>query len=319
VKLVVLDGYTTNPGDNPWTPLETLGELQVFDWTSSEQVIDRALDAEVLITNKTKLNATHFEKLSKLKLVSVLATGFDVVDIHAAKEHQVTVSNIPEYSTHSVAQHVFTGLLALLNRPEEHHHSILAGKWIDSGQFSFWNRTLVELAGQTMGIVGLGRIGKSVAKLADAFGMKVVANSRSRNAHLPYPGFQWLDIEELFSISDVVSLHCPATPATIQMVNADLISKMKPKAVLINTARGSLVNELDLAAALNAGNIGGAFLDVVSLEPIPSDNPLLTARNCLLTPHLAWATLASRRRLLQKTAENVAAFLEGRPINVVSR
>jgi glycerate dehydrogenase len=318
VKITVLDGFTTNPGDNPWTPLEAHGELCVYDNTSSEQLIARSSDADILIANKVRLESTSLAKLPKLKFISVLATGYDIVDIDAAVRQGVLVSNVPEYSTASVAQHVFTGLLSLLARPEEHHRAIVQGRWSESGQFSFWNHPLIELVGKTMGIVGLGKIGRAVARLANAFGMRVVAHSPSRRDPLPYSDFQWNDLGELFAGSDVVSLHCPTSVESKGMVNQALLSRMKATAVLINTARGALVNEMDLAAALNSGLIAGAFLDVVSVEPITQDNPLLTAKNCLLTPHQGWATIESRRRLVQATAENVAAFITGHPINVVN-
>lgn len=318
MKIVILDGLTTNPGDNPWTELSSLGDLTIYANSALDNVLQRAADADILITNKVKLGSSALANLPKLKFISVLATGYDVVDVNAAKKRGILVSNVPEYSTQSVAQHAFAGLLSLIARPEQHHQSILKGQWLESGQFSFWNQSLMELAGKTMGIVGLGRIGRAVANIASSFGMKLVAHSPRRREPLTCPGFEWLEIEELFAQSDVVSLHCPTTLQSAGMVNRSLLSKMKSTAILINTARGALVDEKDLAEALNSKSIWGAFLDVVSVEPILPDNPLLTARNCLLTPHQGWATLESRQRLVKATAENVAAFLNGQPTNVVN-
>lgn len=319
MKIVVLDGYTANPGDIGWNAIEALGELSVYPRSAPEQIIERAHGAEVLITNKVPLTAQTIASLSSLKFISVLATGYDVVDVAAAKARGISVSNVPEYSTQSVAQHVFAGLLALLGRPEQHHQAIIDGAWGRAGQFSFWNLTLTELAGKKMGIVGLGKIGLAVAKLAHAFGMEVIATGRNRGRPKPATNFeiQWRELEALFAEADFVSLHCPATPETNKMINRSLISKMKPSSILINTARGALVDEADLANALNEGRLAGAFLDVVSVEPIDSANPLLRAKNCLLTPHLGWATIESRRRLIQTTADNVAAYQLGKPVNVV--
>jgi glycerate dehydrogenase len=320
LRIVVLDGYPANPGDISWSALEALGDLSVYPQTTRERIIERACGAEVLITNKVCLDEQTLARLTSLNFISVLATGYDVVDVGAARALGISVSNVPEYSTQSVAQHVFTGLLALLNRPEQHHQSIIDGAWGRAGQFSFWNLTLSELAGKQMGIVGLGKIGLEVAKLANAFSMKVIATGRNLSRQRPAASFeiQWRELETLFSEADIVSLHCPATPATKKMINQSLISKMKPNSILINTARGALIDEFDLAEALNEGRLAGAFLDVVSVEPIDPANPLLHAKNCLLTPHIGWATLESRRRLIQTTADNVEAYLKGKLINVVN-
>ncbi len=318
MKIVVLDGKTLNPGDNPWDPVAELGELVVFDRTEPGLAIERALDADVVLTNKVVLDQSVISQLPNLKFISVLATGVNVVDLAFARQQEIPVSNVPVYSTVSVAQHVFACLLSFIHRPEQHYRAIVDGQWQASQDFSFWLHPIPELAGKTMGIVGLGRIGRATARLADAFGMTVVANGRSKREPLDLPGFQWLDLDELFATSDLISLHCPQTEENVGFVNAELLSKMKPTAILINAARGGLVNEQDLADALNSDQIGGALLDVVSAEPIADDNPLLTAKHCLLTPHIAWATIEARQRLMQTTAENVAAFLAGSPINRVN-
>jgi glycerate dehydrogenase len=318
MKIVVLDGKTLNPGDNPWSPVATLGELVVFDRTEPGLTIDRALDADIVLTNKVVLDQNVISQLPNLKFISVLATGVNVVDLAFARQRNIPVSNVPVYSTVSVAQHVFACLLNFIHRPEQHHRAIEDGQWQASKDFSFWLNPITELAGKTMGIVGLGRIGRATARLANAFGMAVVASSRREREPLALPGFEWLNLEELFATSDVISLHCPQTAENVGFVNAELLSKMKPTAILINAARGGLVNEQDLADALNSDQIGGALLDVVSTEPIADDNPLLTARNCLLTPHIAWATIEARHRLMQTTADNVAAFMAGTPINQVN-
>ncbi len=317
MNIVVLDGATLNPGDNPWDEVARLGEIKVFDNTSPEQTVERSQAADIVVTNKVVIDGSVLSQLPKLKFIAVTATGYNVVDVAAAAQRGIPVSNIPVYSTDSVSQHVFAGLLCFLHRPEMHHQMIQAGKWQESGNFSFWKSPLFELAGKTMGIVGWGRIGQSTAKLAAAFKMRVVANSRTEKPVSGFPGFQWLSIEDLCAQADVISLHCPQTDSNTGLINRNLISSMKPNAILINTARGGLVNEADLAEALNEGQIAGAILDVVSAEPITSDNPLLSAQNCLLTPHMAWATIEARKRAMTTTAENISAFLSGCPVNTV--
>jgi glycerate dehydrogenase len=306
MRIVVLDGYTLNPGDNPWSGVEKLGELVVQDRTPPEQVVERARGAGVLLTNKTPITAEHIRDLPDLKFISVLATGFNIVDIAAARQRGIPVSNIPEYGTDSVAQFTFALLLELCHHVGLHDAAVKAGEWSSNADWTFWRTPLVELAGRTMGIVGYGRIGRRVGEIAQAFGMRVMP------ADLDDP------VEPVFSKADVVSLHCPLTPQNQGMVNSRLLERMQPHAMLINTSRGPLVVDQDLADALNAGSLAGAALDVVSTEPIRPDNPLLKARNCLLTPHIAWATLSARRRLMQTTAGNIAAFQAGRPMNVVN-
>lgn len=318
MKLVVLDGKTINPGDNPWTPLESFGTLEVYDRTAEDQIVSRCADAAIVLTNKVPFTEATLEQLPNLKFIAVTATGYNVVDTVAAGKCGVVVSNVPEYSTLSVAQHVFAMLLSFLHRPAEHHQAIIDGQWQAIGDFSFTLAPIHELAGKTLGIVGLGRTGRATAAIAAAFGMRAVASSRRQINPLPNEGFEWLSVEQLFDQADVVSIHCPQTDETKGFINAKLLSKMKSSSILINTARGGLVDEQALADTLNAGGIAGALLDVCSTEPIGADNPLLDAKNCVITPHIAWATVAARQRLMQTTADNVAAFLKGQPQNVVS-
>jgi glycerate dehydrogenase len=317
MRIVVLDGYTLNPGDNPWDELQQLGELVVHDRTPPELVVERASRADILLTNKTPLPATVLAQLPRLRFISVLATGYDVVDVAAARARGVPVANVPEYGTDSVAQHVFALLFALCHRVAEHNAAVHSGEWSRSEDFCFWQQPPLELRGLTMGIVGLGRIGRRVAMLARAFGMKVVGATSGRRA-VPIRGVRQCSVPEVFDRADVVSLHCPLTVETSQMVNAALLERMKLTAFLINTARGGLIDEGALAHALDAGILAGAALDVVSQEPIAPNHPLLHARNCIITPHLAWASLAARRRLMRATVNNVRAFLQGSPVHIVN-
>lgn len=318
MKIVVLDGITLNPGDNPWTLVEQLGELTVYDSTSPDEVVSRSIDADVLLTNKVVLSREIIEQLPKLKFISVTATGYNVVDLDAARKKRIPVSNVPVYSTDAVAQHVFAMLLAYIHRPEAHSQAVADGQWKASGQFSFWLQPITELKGKTFGVVGWGRIGKATAAIAKAFGMRVVASSR-READAPqWDDFQWMKIDQLFKESDVVSLHCPLNEDSEGMVDATCLARMKSNAILINTSRGGLVNESDLADALANKKIGGALLDVVSSEPMSDDNPLRSIENGLVTPHIAWTTVEARRRLMQATAENIHAFQDGWPRNVVN-
>ncbi len=318
MKIVVLDGHTLNPGDNPWDDVAALGELTVYDRTPAEQVVERAAGAEIVLTNKTPLSDVTLGQLTRLRFIAELATGYDNIDVAAAGRRGIPVTNVPEYSTPSVAQHTMALLLELCNRVGEHAAAVRKGEWCRSPDFSFWNAGLVELAGLKLGIVGLGRIGGQVGTIARVLGMEILAhNRRHREAPEGLP-VTWLELSELFAAADVVTLHCPLTPENRGFVDRHLLGTMKRSAFLINTARGALVNEADLAAALNEGMIAGAALDVVSREPIAPDNPLLTARNCLITPHLAWASLAARRRLMATVAGNIRAFLAGSPVNVVN-
>jgi len=316
MNIVVLDGYTLNPGDLSWDAFHQLGNCTVYDRTAPGEVLCRACGAEVLITNKTVLSADLMAALPKLRYIGVLATGYNVVDVAAACAHGVTVTNVPGYSTRSVAQHAMALLLELSNHVGIHAAQIPQGRWSASKDFSYWDRPLRELDGLTMGIVGYGTIGRCVAELARAFGMKVLANSRKKFE--AQPGIRWAPLDELLEASDVVSLHCPLTDETRAVINARSLALMKPTAFLINTSRGPLIDESALAAALREGCIAGAALDVLSAEPPPSDNPLLAAPNCLITPHQAWASGAARIRLLAVAAENLRAFVAGKPVNVVS-
>ncbi len=315
-KIVVLDGHTLNPGDNPWDGLAAVGDLTVHDRTPAAEIVARADGADIVITNKTPLSAATFERLPACRAVAVLATGFDVVDLKAARARGIPVSNVPEYGTDSVAQFVFAQLLQLCHRIADHDAAVRQGEWARRGEFSFWLASPIELAGLTLGIVGLGRIGRRVAEIARAFGMQVIA--ADANPAAAAPGVTMMPVPELFAQADVVTLHCPLTPENRGFVNAGLLAGMKPGAFLINASRGPLVDEAALAAALRTGRLGGAALDVVSVEPIDPANPVLEAPNCIITPHIAWATLAARRRIMATTVENVRAFLAGAPKNVVN-
>jgi glycerate dehydrogenase len=319
MKIVVLDGYTLNPqGDNPWDEIEKLGELIVHDRSGPDQIVERARPAEIVLTNKAPLSGETLEQLPRLRFISVLATGHNIVDAMAARQRNIPVSNIPVYGTDSVAQYTFALLLELCHRVERHDRAVRQGGWARAGEFSFWETPLVELAGKTMGIVGFGRIGQRVGELAHAFGMRVMAYAPRPKPQPGYAPFAFRELREVFAGADVVSLHCPQTPENTGFVNRELLELMKPTAFFINTARGGLVNEKDLAEALERGRPGAAAVDVVSAEPIRPDNPLLKTPNLIITPHLAWATVEARRRLMKMTAQNIRAFLEGEPINVVN-
>ena len=320
MNIVVLDGKALEPVRGNWSPIESCATSS-FAWhptTAGEDVVARSAEAEVLVVNKVKLGAEQFAQLPRLKMIAITATGFDKVDLKAAAASGITVCNVPMYSTQSVAQHVFACLLQVLHRPFEHDQAIRDGQWQAAGQFTFWLSPVTELVGKTMGIVGFGRIGQATAKLALAFGMEIRISSRTKKE---VPGFEsatWCDIDEMFASCDVVSLHCPQTESNGGFVNRALLSKMKPTAILINAARGGLINEADLAQCLNEEILAAACLDVVSAEPINADNPLLSAKNCLLTPHIAWTTTEARARLMRLVGENIRAFNDGSPINVLS-
>ncbi|HAU38317.1 MAG TPA: glycerate dehydrogenase [Phycisphaerales bacterium] len=315
MKIVVLDGYTLNPGDLSWDALRTLGPCEIHDRTLPQETIARAAGAEIVLTNKTLLGCQEIDKLPQLRYVGVLATGYNVVDLGATEARGIVVTNVPTYGTQSVAQMVFAHLLNLVQHVGEHAMGVHRGKWTRSEDFCYWKFPLVELEGLTMGLVGLGRIGREVAKLARAFGMEVLAFD-PQAAETP-DGVQRVELDALLARSDVVSLHCPLTEETRGLINAERLARMKSTAMLINTSRGPLVDESALAKALNAGRLAGAGLDVLSAEPPVASNPLLIARNCYITPHIAWATRAARARLLKTAVENVQAFLAGRPQNVV--
>jgi glycerate dehydrogenase len=316
MNIVVLDGFTLNPGDLSWGELKDLGPCEVYDRTSPEDILLRSAKAGVLLTNKTVLASQHITALSALKYIGVTATGTNIVDLAAARARQIPVTNVPAYGTKSVAQTTFALLLELTQHVGHHAQTVRQGQWTRSVDWCYWERPLIELDGLAMGIIGFGRIGRAVAEMAAAFGMRVVASSRTSKEASAFVRF--VDLETLFRTSDVVSLHCPLTAETRNLVNAQRLAWMKPTAFLLNTGRGPLVDEVALAEALNRERIAGAGLDVLSVEPPPASSPLLQARNCYLTPHLAWATRAARARLLNTAVANVRAFLEGRPQNVVN-
>jgi len=318
MRIVILDGYTLSQGRDVWGSIAAQGTLTIHDRTSADQLADRARDAEVLLTNKAQLRQEILDRLPALKYVAVMATGYNCVDVDAARRRGIPVSNVPEYGTDSVAQMTFALLLELCHHAGDHDRAVKEGAWTKSPDWCFWRHPLVELAGLKMGIVGFGRIGRKVGEIAHAFGMEVLAAARSQRETPSYRPFAWTSVPDIFETADVVSLHCPETPETRGFVTSALLARMKKNALLVNTARGTLIDEKSLAAALDQGILAGAALDVVAQEPIRPDNPLLRARNCLLTPHLAWATEAARRRLIDETAGNLAAFREGRPRNVVN-
>jgi glycerate dehydrogenase len=317
MKIVVLDGYCLNTGDLSWDGLRALGDLEVYERTPAGEVAMRAAGATAVFTNKTPLPADVIESLPQLRYIGVLATGYNVVDVEAARRRGVTVTNIPTYGTASVAQFVFALLLELCHHVGEHAAAVRAGEWSRNADWCFWKSPLIELAGKTMGIVGFGRIGRATARIADAMGMNVIASDTIEDNAPLYSGFRWVGIEDLLKESDVVSLHAPLFPETKHMINRRTIELMKHTAFLINTSRGPLVVDQDLADALNAGRIAGAGLDVLSVEPPAESNPLLSARNCLVTPHIAWATVEARRRLMDLAVRNLDAFVNGSPQNVV--
>ncbi len=316
MQIIILDGYTANCGDLSWEALENFGELTVYDRTRPEEVVERAKDAEIVLTNKVCLRKQEIEQLPKLKYIGVLATGYNVVDLEAAKEHGIIVTNVPAYSTESVAQMVFAHLLTITNRTE--HYALLNrdGNWSDCPDFCYWDTQLTELAGKTLGIVGLGNIGRRVAAIAQAFGMKVVAYTSKATDQLP-SGIGKRTIDELLKESDVVTLHCPLAPGTHHLINSQTLQMMKPSAILINTGRGPLVNDQDVADALNANRLRAYCADVLSEEPPKADQPLLQCGNAFITPHIAWATKEARTRLIDVAIGNVKAFIDGRPVNVV--
>jgi glycerate dehydrogenase len=313
MKIVILDGHAANPGDLSWDEFTRLGECKIYERTLEAEVVDRARDAEVLLTNKTAITAAAMAQLPSLRYIGVLATGYNNVDATGARERGVAVCNVPEYSTPAVAQAVFALLLELTNRTGYHAQTVRAGRWTASKDFCYWDGSLIELSGLTLGIIGYGRIGQAVAQIGRAFGMRILAYRRSGGI-----GNEGTDLDTLFRSSDVISLHCPLTPETKEMINSDRIAQMKSSALLINTARGPLINEQQLADALNSGRIAGAGLDVLSVEPPAAFNPLLQARNCVITPHIAWAAHAARIRLLKIAAENIHAYQRGQLQNWVN-
>jgi glycerate dehydrogenase len=317
MKIIVLDGYTLNPGDLDWAGLEQLGACEIHDRTPDAEVVARAAGAEIVLTNKTALTRAMIESLPQLRYIGVLATGFNIVDVAAARERKIPVTNVPAYGTRSVAQMVFALILELTQRTGHHAQTVRDGRWSRSPDFCYWDFPLIELEGLTLGIVGYGRIGRAVGDLGRAFGMNILAASRTPLASSA-DQVRCVDLETLFRESDIVSLHCPLTAETNQLVNANRLALMKPSAFLINTSRGPLIDEAALAGALNSGQIAGAGLDVLVEEPPPAGHQLFQAKNCFITPHIAWATRSARARLLQTAVANVEAFLNGAPRNVVN-
>ena len=320
MKLVILDSYTENPGDLSWDWLkDVVDEYKIYESTPKDKVLERSHDADILVTNKVPVDRALIEKLPKLKFIAVLATGFNIIDCEAAKEHVIVVSNIPAYSTDGVAQLVFAFLLELTNQVGLHSKSVNDGEWSRSPYFCYWKTPLVELRGKVFGIVGFGKIGSAVAEIANAFGMKVKAYSPHTRAYAGFGTVDFVSLDEVIETSDVISLHCPLTNETAGLVNAEFLSRMKKTAYLINTSRGPVVNEKDLRAALDSGAIAGAGVDVLSTEPPKEDNPLIGAKNCFITPHIAWASLEARTRLMNIFKDNVKGFVSGEPINVVNK
>lgn len=317
MKIVVLDGHALNPGDLNWNSLKQLGSLEVYDRTSESDVVSRAADAEAVLTNKTPLSATTLAQLPKLRYIGVLATGYNIVDTAAARQKAIVVTNIPTYGTASVAQFAIALLLELCHHVGLHAEAVRNGEWSRSPDWSFWKTPLVELSGRTMGVVGFGRIGRQTGAIASALGMRVVANDAVQTNAPDYPGFEWMDLDRIVSESDVLSLHCPLFADNKGMINKERLGRMKPTAFLLNTSRGPLIVDQDLADALNASKIAGAGLDVLSVEPPVESNPLLSAKNCIVTPHIAWATREARSRLLDVAVENLRLFADGRVVNAV--
>lgn len=317
MKIVVLDGYTLNPGDLSWEGLQKLGDVTIYDRTAAGEIIDRAKDAEVVLTNKVPFDAKTIGSLPKLKYIGVLATGYNVVDTEAARSHGVVVTNIPAYSTDSVVQMTFAHMLNLTSQIAHYSDEVRNGKWTASRDFTYWDTPLPELSAMTLGVVGLGHIGMKVARIARAFGMDVFAATRKNSASLP-DGIMKTTLDGLYSTADILTLHCPLTDSTREMINRETIAKMKPGILLINTGRGQLVNEADLAEALESGQVGGYAADVLSTEPAAADCPLLHTPNTYLTPHIAWATLQARQRLMDIATANVEAFIAGNAANVVN-
>ena len=317
MKIVILDGHAVNPGDLSWDCFRQFGEVVVYEQTANDQAVQRIGDAEIVMTNKTPITEQLLRQCPHVRLICVLATGYNVVDCEAAKQRGIPVCNVPDYGTAAVAQFTFSLLLELCNRVGHHDRVVHAGKWSNQPHFCFWDTPQMELAGKTIGIIGFGRIGRAVGRIAKAMGMEVLAYNRSRNPEGEAIG-KYVDLDTLLTRSDIISLHCPLTEENTGFINAATISKTKRGAILLNTARGGLINEADVAQALRAGHLRGFAADVVSQEPINADNPLLTAPNCILTPHMAWAPIEARQRILDCTISSIQGFLAGMPVNTVN-
>ena len=318
MKIVVLDGYTENPGDLSWEGLEKLGDLTVYDRTPADQIAERIGDADAVHTNKTPISEETIKACPSMKFIGVLATGYNVIDVEAAKKAGIVVSNIPTYGTDAVAQYAIALLLELCHHVGEHSDCVKAGEWTHNQDWCFWKYPLVELAGKTFGVIGFGRIGQRTAKIAEALGMKILAYDEYPNKALETENCRYVELDQLLAESDVISLHCPLFPSTQGIINSSTIAKMKDGVKIINTSRGPLIVEADLKEALDSGKVSGAAVDVVSTEPIKEDNPLLQAKNMIITPHIAWAPRESRQRLMDIAVANLASFVEGKPQNVVN-
>lgn len=320
MKIVVLDGYTLNPGDLSWDGLKQFGDLTIFDRTpyNENNIIENIGGAQIVFTNKTPINHKVIKAAPNLKYIGVLATGFNIIDIEFAKQNNIIVSNVPDYSSISVAQFTLALLLEMCHHIGAHHNAVKNGAWIKSKDFSFWNYPLIELSGKTLGLIGFGKIGRETAKIATAFGLNIKVYNRTVYKEYENEHLKFVDLDELLCSSDFISLHCPLTTKTEGIINQHSIAKMKNGAKIINTSRGPLINEDDLANALNSGKLSGAAVDVISSEPMKANNPLLKAKNCIITPHIAWAPKAARTRLMRTATENLEAFLNGKPQNVVN-
>jgi glycerate dehydrogenase len=319
MKIVVLDGYTLNPGDISWDGLKNFGDVTIYDRTPVDKVVERAAGAEIVFTNKTPLSEEAINALSSLKFIGVLATGYNIVNAETAKTKGIIVSNVPGYGTTSVVQMTIALLLELCLHVQRHSDAVMDGKWARSADWCFWDYPLTELSGKTMGIIGFGRIGQQVGDVATAFGMNVIGNSRHWTDQSQRKNFRWAEVPDLLGQSDVVSIHCPLFPETKGLINKESLKTMKRSAFLLNTSRGPIVVDEDLAGALNNDVIAGAGIDVLSVEPPPKDNPLFKAKNCIITPHIAWATKEARMRLMDITVSNLSSFINGNPANVVNK
>lgn len=319
MKIIVLDGYTLNPGDLSWNGLKSFGEFTVYDRTPEDKILERIKGADIVLTNKTPITRKTLEETKTVKYIGVLATGYDIVDVKAAKEMSIPVTNVPTYGTNAVSQYVFALLLEICHHVGAHDEAVKRGDWTNNSDWCFWNYPLIELADKTMGIIGFGRIGQRTSEIAVAMGMKVLAYDEYKNNALENENVKYVSLDELYAYSDVISLHCPLTEKTKDMINKNSIARMKDGVIIINAARGQLIIDSDLAEALNSGKVYAAGLDVVSREPIQMNNPLLKAKNVIITPHMAWGPKESRLRLMNVVIDNIKAFLDNKPINVVNR
>lgn len=318
MKIVVLDGFALNPGDLTWDGIKKSGDLTVYERTPPDKLLERAAEAEILLTNKTPIREKDISQLPNLRYIGLLATGYNIIDVEAARKGGIIVSNIPDYGSYSVAQLTFALLLELCHHVQRHSDSVSEGRWASSVDWCYWDYPLVELAGKTLGIIGFGNIGQKVGDMATAFGMNILGAARRHSDQSHRKNFRWAEIPELLEQSDVVSIHCQLTPETKGLINKQSLQTMKNSAFLLNTSRGPIIKDEDLADALNQGVVAGAGLDVLSVEPPEKGNPLFKAKNCIITPHIAWATKEARTRLMAMAADNLGAFVAGKPVNVVN-